>query len=172
MADLTSLSEFEGLNVPEIISNYLGVSLTTAIIILVLVSIWALVWKGWGLWKSGRNKKIVWFIAILISQTYGILEIPYIFLFSKIKNDQSFRKINDGLLIISVIFALLSIWNITFLIFLVAFLAFFSFSLLQISVDRKEWVWLVLGIVLIPIVPIIYYFVKIRKRPETKHRKK
>ena len=40
--------------------------------------IWALVWKGLALWKSARNKHLVWFIFILLFNTLGILPIVYL----------------------------------------------------------------------------------------------
>lgn len=49
----------------------------------VLFMIWSLAWKGIALWKSARNKDKVWFIVLLLVNTLGILEIFYIFVFSK-----------------------------------------------------------------------------------------
>lgn len=54
---------------------------------LVLVSLWILIWKGFALWKSARNNSKIWFVVILIINTLGILEILYIFVFSKLKFD-------------------------------------------------------------------------------------
>jgi len=48
------------------------------VLISVLV-IWGMIWKGFGLWYSARNKHKVWFILILILNTIGILPIIYIF---------------------------------------------------------------------------------------------
>ena len=45
--------------------------------------LWSLVWTGWALWIAARKKQKVWFIALLILNTLGILEILYIFIFSK-----------------------------------------------------------------------------------------
>jgi len=50
---------------------------------LIPLSIWTLVWKGMGLWKSAKNKKLYWFLAILILNTAGILPIVYILFFQK-----------------------------------------------------------------------------------------
>ena len=51
--------------------------------------IWTIIWKGVALWKCGRNNQLLWFIAILIINTVGILEIIYIFFFQqkKIENN-------------------------------------------------------------------------------------
>ena len=50
-----------------------------------LLTIWALAWKGVALWKASQNGSKAWFIALLILNTYGIIEIIYIFYFSKKK---------------------------------------------------------------------------------------
>jgi len=52
----------------------------------ILFSIWALVWKGIALWKAARNGSKIWYVALLVVNTVGILEILYIFFFSKKKN--------------------------------------------------------------------------------------
>ncbi|MEK7506263.1 MAG: DUF5652 family protein [Patescibacteria group bacterium] len=51
--------------------------------ILILLLIWTLPWKGVALWKAARRSDRNWFIALLIINTVGILEIAYIFFFSK-----------------------------------------------------------------------------------------
>ncbi len=47
--------------------------------------IWEMIWKGIGLWKSGRNNQLKWFIAIFLLNTVGILPIIYILFFEKRK---------------------------------------------------------------------------------------
>jgi methionyl-tRNA synthetase len=44
---------------------------------------WTIPWKGVALWKAARNQHKYWFIALLVVNTVGILEILYIFIFSK-----------------------------------------------------------------------------------------
>ncbi|OGN12489.1 MAG: hypothetical protein A3C71_01820 [Candidatus Yanofskybacteria bacterium RIFCSPHIGHO2_02_FULL_43_15c] len=44
---------------------------------------WSLVWKGLALWKSARLGKNVWFVVLLLVNTFGILEILYLYVFSK-----------------------------------------------------------------------------------------
>ena len=39
--------------------------------------------KGVALWRAGRNNQRNWFIALLVLNTFGILEIVYLFRFSK-----------------------------------------------------------------------------------------
>ena len=79
-----AIEDFAGMDVYGTIANYLGISPTTAIILIAIVSIWALIWKGFALWKSARKNSRVWFIVLLIVNTVGILEILYIFIFSEI----------------------------------------------------------------------------------------
>ena len=44
-----------------------------------LAIVWTLVWKGLALWRSAELGQKYWFIAILIINTLGILEIIYFF---------------------------------------------------------------------------------------------
>ena len=53
--------------------------------ILLLVVLWSLPWKGVALWKAAKNNQSGWFIALLAINTLAILEILYIFIFSKKK---------------------------------------------------------------------------------------
>ncbi len=52
---------------------------------IVIVGLWTLPWKGVALWKSARQNEKWWFIALLVINTVGLLEILYIFVFSKKK---------------------------------------------------------------------------------------
>ena len=52
-------------------------------VLIVLIAVWTLPWKGVSLWRAARLKDKWWFIALLIINTLGILEILYIFVFSK-----------------------------------------------------------------------------------------
>jgi hypothetical protein len=52
----------------------------------ILTLLWSLPWKGVALWKAARNSQKGWYIALLILQTLGILEILYIFKFQKDRN--------------------------------------------------------------------------------------
>jgi len=55
-----------------------------SLVIPVLI-IWEMVWKGIALWRAGRNQQLAWFICLFIFNTLGILPIIYIFGFSKKK---------------------------------------------------------------------------------------
>lgn len=56
--------------------------------ILWLIILWVLPWKGVALWRATKNGHLKWFVAILILNTMAILEIIYIFFFSKEKRDR------------------------------------------------------------------------------------
>jgi methionyl-tRNA synthetase len=45
--------------------------------------IWSLIWKGFALWHAAHNHQMRWFVALLIFNTFGILEIVYLFYFQK-----------------------------------------------------------------------------------------
>ncbi len=46
---------------------------------LILVVAWSLIWKGLALWRAANRGDKWWFIAFLIVNTLGILEIIYLF---------------------------------------------------------------------------------------------
>lgn len=52
-------------------------------VFLFLFLLWSIFWKGLALWKSARNDQRYWFLVILVVSTLGILEIVYLFRFSK-----------------------------------------------------------------------------------------
>ena len=54
-----------------------------------LMILWIIPWKGYALWKSAQNKEQLWFIAILVLNTLGILPIIYIFFISRRKKLKS-----------------------------------------------------------------------------------
>lgn len=48
-------------------------------IFIILAIIWTLTWKELALWRSAELRQKYWFIAILVINTLGILEIIYYF---------------------------------------------------------------------------------------------
>lgn len=50
-----------------------------------LLALWSLFWKGLALWKAARNDERYWYIALLVINTIGILELLYLFVFAKRK---------------------------------------------------------------------------------------
>ena len=52
-------------------------------LVMSLALAWSMAWKGIALWRAGRNAHLVWLIILLIVNTVGILEMIYIFAFSR-----------------------------------------------------------------------------------------
>lgn len=48
-----------------------------------LALIWTLAWKGLALWRASTLRQKGWFIAMLVINTLGLLEIIYLFLVAK-----------------------------------------------------------------------------------------
>lgn len=51
--------------------------------LLYFLYIWSLFWKGVALWRAAHYKQRNWFVVILVLSTIGILELIYLFRFSK-----------------------------------------------------------------------------------------
>lgn len=52
--------------------------------VLVPAAVWSLIWKGIALYKAARNGQKGWFVALLVINTLGLLEIVYILFFSSV----------------------------------------------------------------------------------------
>lgn len=50
---------------------------------LLAIIVWTFVWKGLALWRASHEESRWWFIILLVVNTLGILEILYLFFFSK-----------------------------------------------------------------------------------------
>jgi len=53
--------------------------------LLLLLIVWTLFWKGYAVWTAVKNNHKGWFVAVLILNTCGILEIIYLFCVAKKK---------------------------------------------------------------------------------------
>ena len=51
--------------------------------VIIVAVLWTLPWKGYALWKAARGKHNFWFIALFLINTLALLDILYIFVFSK-----------------------------------------------------------------------------------------
>lgn len=49
----------------------------------ILLIIWSLIWKGMALWRAARLEQKIWFIVLLILNTFGILDIIYLLITQK-----------------------------------------------------------------------------------------
>lgn len=64
-------------------------------ILFYLIFVWSLVWKGVALWKAAKSEQRNWFVVMLVLNTFGILEIIYLFRFTKKK--MKLKDIKDGM---------------------------------------------------------------------------
>jgi len=55
------------------------------VLLFAILIIWSEIWKGIALWKAAKNDNLKWFVVLLVVNTAGILEILYIYVFSKKK---------------------------------------------------------------------------------------
>jgi hypothetical protein len=56
---------------------------TTWYVILGILILWTITWKAFALWHAARRGEKHWFIALLIINTFGILEIAYLVFVAK-----------------------------------------------------------------------------------------
>ncbi len=70
-----------------------GIGLPTAAFVLPALVVWSLVWKGWALWLAARRGELPWFIALLVINSVGLLEIFYIFVIAK-QSDKKEAEVN------------------------------------------------------------------------------
>jgi hypothetical protein len=45
-----------------------------------IVAVWDLAWKGLALWQAAKRRQPVWFVALLLLNTVGILPMVYLWL--------------------------------------------------------------------------------------------
>jgi len=60
-----------------------GMTVDQAATLFAAIVLWTIPWKGVALWKASHREEKWWFIVLLVINTLGILEILYIFVFSK-----------------------------------------------------------------------------------------
>lgn len=50
-----------------------------------LLIVWMIFWKGMILWHTARENKKTWFIFFLVVNTFGVLEIIYLYIWPMFK---------------------------------------------------------------------------------------
>ncbi|MHB1391158.1 MAG: DUF5652 family protein [Thermoleophilia bacterium] len=65
-------------------------------VLLAVLVIWEIPWKGLALWRAARNDSKPWFILLLVVNTVGILEICYIFFFSRRRRESGLSRVFSG----------------------------------------------------------------------------
>lgn len=63
--------------------------------LIALLTLWTIPWKGMALWKASKLNKKPWFIVLLITNTLGILEILYLYVFSKKQKTEEIKPIQQ-----------------------------------------------------------------------------
>lgn len=61
-------------------------------LLLLILALWSVFWKGLALWHAGRKGHAKWFVVLLIVNTAGILDIIYLFGVLKLKISHLFHK--------------------------------------------------------------------------------
>jgi len=62
-----------------------------------LLLIWIIIWKGLALWQSAQKGQKIWFIAIMIVNTMGLLEIAYLaYYYFKNKQEKNLPTTEDN----------------------------------------------------------------------------
>jgi hypothetical protein len=59
---------------------------------LAIVALWSLFWKGLALWHAARRGEAWWFVAILLINTLGLIEIFYLFGCAKLTRAALFSR--------------------------------------------------------------------------------
>ncbi len=63
--------------------------------IIIILVLWTLCWKAMALWRAARKGDKPWFIVLMIVNTLGILEIFYIYIWSRPRS--LLEKVKDKL---------------------------------------------------------------------------
>lgn len=56
-------------------------------VVILLLMLWTLPWKGVSMWRAARNGHKVWFVALLLINSLAVVDIIYIVWFSRKKAD-------------------------------------------------------------------------------------
>ena len=51
-------------------------------VLLTVLIVWSLIWKGLALWRAARAGQAAWFVVLLFVNTAGLLEIVYLLFFA------------------------------------------------------------------------------------------
>lgn len=69
----------------SLFNSYVPTVWPVVAVVFFVLMIWSVIWKGLALWKAAQQGDKYWFVALLVINTVGILEILYIYVFSKKK---------------------------------------------------------------------------------------
>jgi len=63
---------------------------TIQLSVIAVLAVWELIWKGIALWKAAKNNDTVWYVAIIVINTVGLLPIIYLLTH---KHEQATEKV-------------------------------------------------------------------------------
>lgn len=72
--------------------DWSGFNSPAGAVLLAVVVLWSLFWKGLALWHAARRGDAWWFVTILIINTAGLLEIIYLFAISHVRGSALFGR--------------------------------------------------------------------------------
>jgi Family of unknown function (DUF5652) len=75
---------------------YLTDGFALSLPMIIIIVLWTVLWKGLALWHSARRGAAAWFIALLIINTVGILELIYLFGVLKLSREDLFSMGTSG----------------------------------------------------------------------------
>ena len=70
-------------------SPYAPSLMLTLVPLFIVIMLWTVIIKGYALWHAARNGQKNWFVALLVINTLGILEIVYLIWFRSDKQNIS-----------------------------------------------------------------------------------
>lgn len=65
-------------------------------VLFLLALLWTIAIKGYALWHAAKRGEKWWFIALLVVNTFGILEIAYLFFVAKLWGGKEKKNIHSG----------------------------------------------------------------------------
>lgn len=72
------------------INSFLATPLGIAVFSIAIA--WGVVWKGFALYRAGKQSQPGWFVALFLINTLGVLEILYLAFFSKRRRNHARRR--------------------------------------------------------------------------------
>ncbi|MFA7285606.1 MAG: DUF5652 family protein [Candidatus Paceibacterota bacterium] len=88
----------------DLINDLFFDSTALGIILFTIFIIWVLFWKIYSVWFAAKSNNKIWFVILLVFNTFGILDIIYVFgvlkkTIPEVKNDisKTFHKIKNKL---------------------------------------------------------------------------
>lgn len=73
----SQIGNFTNLN-NQMVGMMIGAFGTGLITIIIVLSVISLILKGFALWRAARKIQKVWFVVMLIVNTFGVLEVIYL----------------------------------------------------------------------------------------------